>query len=1450
MQATTTDVLYVTLLPRSANGNRLTFTALFTPHFATAKAYNGMQNHWEQVAAKCDMPWTFTLQKQGPNGAEVASCAVQAIPKTFNRDVWKGIFHSKLGFAARAASPRDRYKNAWILSHDATDLHIRHDLYRGFHLHRQFLRNKSAAIAATNGNLIASKIRENAALAVYIPPVIADPDGPPMGDLLAQRTEALQYRNRSRKNFGSPGKIPADLLYTRIDHAVDLLESGGQMLSAPALYALYRHCVESALVAGLLSQQTPNKELNGYVAAINAKAKGTVTVQGYLVEPDAADANNFPQLDSIQDYMEFHLFAHPDKISCQASDDPEFHQLMGLMHQYPALLRPLGLAVDFEDVEVIDANSRTAYQVLHGPLLASVKPSDETRALISEFASLQPLFTCCDVGSGFAASSLPQSRLGAGFVHLVPQVFSLITADTDGTSHKLVQQTQAASSIEHATNAPAGFHNCDLIETEKGTFALSKPDPLNKVPSSRTVGLSLYQSDRDDVLAKTLARTATGSTTDPFFADDLTLGYRMDVQQGGNKTWLSLHERESWYDIRLDNHHVTWKPTDQKYASVRDADEGFITLAATQTDVKPSPDQPADPTSLQVQVHQALVTWNGWSLSVPNPEKPYRGTRAQPASTCGPSGEVVTVTPTFKLAGKGMLPKLKFGEFYEVRLRQVDLAGNSVSRTAKEPDGYALPMDEGTHFARHEPIRAPHVLLEKPIHRNTRPSEHIDRLVLRDGGEHTTRLLVPPRETRRLADLHGLINGTRPGSAFEFAVLVQETGAFPKVSETTEFKDTFADSAENNDAIFIHGKTHPTLPYYPDPMARLLRIDAFWLRPDLASYQKINTKPIYLSFFNDTAVGWTDVVPVRILLEKADGPPSLNVGWTPLIENHPETLPGIPSLTVKLPAGDTVLIQATCCAAAESGKENLTPMAAFRTFGLESTKPKNTKPPEKSTSAPALDNFPALRSLYLSKKALNALHKSGPAAPDYNSLVTSMTSEDLLTGGLHTVTPPQRLTLVHATSQPLAAPTFQVPFSVQRTYNISAASVSGSINAHWNSTGKITIEASWSDIIDDGKTAQLRTQQTREVPFEIVNSGGGGNEVCGEGVVARTLNTAHSFRDTRARWVNYSLTASTRFREYFPDATKPDTFLRMGESHGVQVQSSSIPPVVSPVYILPAFGWGENTSAALQRKQVLRVYLNRPFMISGDHECVGVVLAPNDKQDCNKTPCSLVTRWGGDPFDPSSGLSKPFMSAQDFSGASDHLQTGCTLQEDGIADVLPFTAEFAEERGLWFCDIGINQLHASSAFVRLALVRWQPHGMPLDTKNKVPDCRLSQVVIADFMQIRSDRSVSVQRTDKTDVVVTLSGVFPGAGAAFHTKILYTVEQRWHSVGRDMGWRPVGASAEFKPPDGTKGYGEITWTAAVPLAKSIDTHKYRLLIEEFETDGKDFNRCIYVHYVEL
>ncbi len=215
-----------------------------------------------------------------------------------------------------------------------------------------------------------------------------------------------------------------------------------------------------------------------------------------------------------------------------------------------------------------------------------------------------------------------------------------------------------------------------------------------------------------------------------------------------------------------------------------------------------------------------------------------------------------------------LLPPLRFNTGYKIRCRIVDLAGNGplpdLDPTNALYDAFtAAPF---TQFSRHEPIRAPQFLLRKPIERKTEPGTHIDHMVVRDMNGRPMRMLVPPRESLRLAELSNLTTAEVPQSAFANARL-EKDGAFPSVASAKDqhWIGGKADNPNDNDGIFIHfdGDQHLDNRYYPDALANFIRIQPFEVTDDPT---KSFAHPPFWLTITEAGKAWPHRLPVRILL--------------------------------------------------------------------------------------------------------------------------------------------------------------------------------------------------------------------------------------------------------------------------------------------------------------------------------------------------------------------------------------------------------------------------------------------------------------------------------------------------------------------------------------------------------------------------------------------------------
>jgi len=209
----------------------------------------------------------------------------------------------------------------------------------------------------------------------------------------------------------------------------------------------------------------------------------------------------------------------------------------------------------------------------------------------------------------------------------------------------------------------------------------------------------------------------------PFFAEDLTHGFRIDIWDSQTGAWHSLHRRNGTYHIE-----------DQEFTTTDE--EGFTELAAAQA----APD-PANPTPDDLYLNESIARWAGWSLSAPFPGKalshdpdPANALVEDPEHPQNEPATPFKMTTGFK-AFPGSLPALRYGRRYRLRVRAVDLCGNSLGHN--DPLAHllgflaGLPRDpEGTPYLRFEPVIAPFVVLrnEKGV---TGPGSQLERLVIR-----------------------------------------------------------------------------------------------------------------------------------------------------------------------------------------------------------------------------------------------------------------------------------------------------------------------------------------------------------------------------------------------------------------------------------------------------------------------------------------------------------------------------------------------------------------------------------------------------------------------------------------------------------------------------------------------------------------------------------------------
>jgi hypothetical protein len=268
------------------------------------------------------------------------------------------------------------------------------------------------------------------------------------------------------------------------------------------------------------------------------------------------------------------------------------------------------------------------------------------------------------------------------------------------------------------------------------------------------------------------------------------------------------------------------------------------------------------------------------------------------------------------------------------------------------------------------------------------------------------------------------------------------------------------------------------------------------------------------------------------------------------------------------------------------------------------------------------------------------------------------------------------------------------------------------------------------------------------------------------------------------------------------------------------------------------------------------VYLHRSWFSSGEGELLGVALwgtqsgVLTEAQRDKFKP--FITQWGMDPIWQTGGL----LGAPSIGNFADFTAYGMsvTLEESsargakgapGRIDVVGFTPEFDEARGLWFADLMLNTFTETyMPFVRLALVRYQPHALA--------DAIVSRVVLADFAQLTPDRSamVTADPHHARTLRVVVSGVAPrGPQASVRgrprpavlskvpTQIRVRVQRRDPYMQSDLAWREVPADvAQVKALYDARLAAQPDlelWAGTVTFKALPQPGEFRLLVEEHE-----------------
>jgi len=1127
----------------------------------------------------------------------------------------------------------------------------------------------------------------------------------------------------------------------------------------------------------------------------------------------------------------------------------DFHQMIASLGHYPELQVALGLVIEL-DVEIAPTmvGVHAAAGLPNLQIVPTFNPAPAPAPVL-----VRPKTTYTYQGTSFVAkpgAAAPELTT-KGLVRVQDKtadgrnVFELVQADVDGAALK-------------AMNFSYGLL--------RGILHRSADSALDSsLPALRSAGLALVRTGAayrlvGKLQAAALRNAALAADKEPpLYAEDILRGYRVDVWDNASKKWRSLHERHGTYAI------------DGGPTVTRD-DEGYTQLGVAGAADGSSPDR---------YLHEAFARWEGWSLSVPRPgswlSSAFSPVRDRPRAEAPSGRKPLRMEATFAPL-PGTLPRLRFGTGYRLRIRGVDLAGNSPALNALDPADFSAATAEEP-YCRFEPLPPAVVVLRDLL--DAKPGESLERIVIRSlnatpsldtvaTDQTSDRHLAPPRGAWDLCDAHGKFDLT-PADASDTskiaalrAVIAAHEGAFPTTKAMATLPPPPADPALDPPSLpagavdpIVNAETIDPLPYLPDPIipgVTLLNLPGVPLgkhhhmsASGLVGVSDLppDDKSIALARVDFKPGGdWYDLGSFRLRL--ADG--------TGLADAKPKWDAGQRALTVYLAKAEVAEVRFSSFL--DEAKDHLRLLGIWR--WIEQSAPKNL--------------------LRLRQLALDGRHWM--------------------------IAPFRTLTLVHAVQQPLAPPRF-VTLAAGKLLGKTFATLEDHVAVHGKSTSKIDVAGRWSAWIDPlSEDGPRRINGAAHVCEVAVDN---------PGQTSVTLHHRHDFGDTKYRRVRYRATATTRFREYLSaevlaaeqnitrattDAADEPTYTDVE----LDVRSSARPEAPKVLYVLPAFEWQDQTlpaGAGIAHRRVggwLRVYLDRPWYSSGDGELLGVLFWNDTFENIPREYRSFVTQWGNDPVWTGAAASgKP--AAANFRAAT-RTQYGITLEEltpvpkalvgppappkfdvqdpvpksqtqggGGIQLVLApiaqvatpigaaggpqgqvalvqgssvpglavagHEAQYDSDRHLWYVDVHVDAGLAYFPFIRLGLVRYQPIS--------VDNAHVSRVVVTDFAQLAPDRvaNLSFDQAKPREVMFGVYGRRYAESAAGDAPALQVhVETLRDDVPEELGWVPVpAAKVEARRLPQGRGLPAL-WYGMITLPTPRGSKRYRIVVREYEVLPSD------------
>jgi hypothetical protein len=1261
----------------------------------------------------------------------------------------------------------------------------------------------------------------------------------------------LPLTSRNAAPIGPPPEGPGDQLrFTLADHFSELRQ------------VLFRGIYEGVTDADDFSRRlrtvldSASTEARALRAAHNAAMQPLIRPFGGGGTPTDAFTSlaGFHARPSTEQPKEFP--ATQEQVRDEFAQAHDFHHLLSVLGDHPALMGALGLVIDLTIrpdfvPSTGEADPPVPLRLQVGRTSAFPRRSDDAGAEVWN-VDATPATWCrlTNVGGQSVFSAVERSGRADfvhGFLHLDPTRYSAVAVDVDGLALKALNLATTLQRQEDREQRPV-------------------EEPAREgVPSARTGGIALVHTDHaadlhDDFYA---ARSANDSLeADPenpadLAAEDLVRGYRLDIQTGG--TWLSLHRRRvAYHALRYPD-----RPLEVE-------DEGQVELSLSSELDRPN--APADP-DRPLYTHEALTTWDGWSLAAPRPGQaiPQEGAGGAAAAdlTSLQLDIAAEVAPT-------TLPRLRFGSGYRARVRTVDLAGRghtvqaadqlvSVFEGNGDPRYIVATPADPLIYRRFEPVPPPELVprwvfgpgegAERLAIRSTPGMSVSDYAAASQAAEQESlryydtaqRHLLPAKASLALIEAHGLLDGAidavrglDPEAAAAAAQEWYDLAARESGTVLTHPGARFVATGTHQPEVGPGNGNRPPeeqgyvcldadsldLPYLPDPWGSGPRIR---LQFDPAEPEQILELPF------PGGAAWYLPRPLRLRLE--EGQPGAGF----------DADSGV--LTVRVPAGR---------------------VASMRMSSL-------------------FRGDPELLGI------VDWCRQELPPAR-FDVVV------DAIVRSAHwMVTPWRELTLVHASQRPLADPELDLDTDsvagfagtpvLARNNGETTLHLQGRIFADLPSTAQVDLRARWTDTVDDpaqryeepGEMSSDVGRQVFSIPVpetfgtpwqpEIapliapLDGKGAAFHTRGreaetpESLRARLLQDAkapglptperrrieaaaaqveqlrsHEFGDTRYRHVDYTPVAATRFREYFDPLMPTEDGNASGPTLSVEVLSSAAPAKPTVLQVLPLLSYdqrrADGTTTSDRAGLGLRVWLGRPWFSSGAGELLAVVCDRGGPVTESSELSREITLITGDPAH-ASALPRPLRTSS-FPDAVVVRQSVPLAGGGPHRDIACFAPIWDAGQQAWYVDLRFDTGDAYFPFVRLGLARYQPASLPR--------CELSPMVSTAFVQTLPDRSLTCVHLDN-QLEVSLTGPAPtaamdlsGTVRAGGNEVVAVIETQPDTFTDPLlGWAPLGAETALaaQPGAGTTA----TYRATVPVPDAPGQRR-RLVVREYESHPAD------------